>query len=213
MKISVSQKILNEYPKINVGILVAKGIVNTGEDDKIFHLLEEIEELLRLEFNGNTDKLINPARVTKEDLKINPIHYKSNVRKLMQKALKNGNKNQNRFLNMQNFLALKYIIPIGSDDLNSISGNVKIDIVDEKVVYKDSKKILSSEWNYSQNPDTKVNKKTKNIIMYFDALMPVRKTQLAKVMKETISMLKSFFNAEYIEGGIMNEEYPEFNIK
>ncbi len=50
MKLTISKKILSKFPKLNVGIVIAKGIDNKGKSREIDHLLKEVENYIKLNF-------------------------------------------------------------------------------------------------------------------------------------------------------------------
>ena len=50
MKLKISPKIFTKFPKLNVGIIIVKNLDNEGSDEKIHHLIEEVSELIKLEF-------------------------------------------------------------------------------------------------------------------------------------------------------------------
>ena len=42
-KLSISKEVFKKFPKLKLGIVIAKNANNKGSDAKIYHLLEEIE--------------------------------------------------------------------------------------------------------------------------------------------------------------------------
>jgi hypothetical protein len=55
MKLTISKKILNQFPKLNIGIVIAKGIDNKGKNREIDHLLKEVENYIKLNFIHHGD--------------------------------------------------------------------------------------------------------------------------------------------------------------
>ena len=65
MKLIIDKKIFGKFPDLNVGVVIAKNINNKGEDKEIFHLLEEVKNLIKADFTPEKiakHKLISPWR-------------------------------------------------------------------------------------------------------------------------------------------------------
>jgi len=50
MLFKVFNELFEKYEGLKIGVIVAKDISNKGSDKKVYHLLEEVENLIRLEF-------------------------------------------------------------------------------------------------------------------------------------------------------------------
>jgi len=133
----VFNELFRQYEGLHVGILVASNINNTGNDDKIFHLLEEIEGLIHTEFSSDDmdkkklpagkpkAKLISTWRAAYRDFGVEPHEYHTVLEGLLKTVLK-GHKlpRINKLVDCCNFLSLKYMIPVSATDMDKIEGDI-----------------------------------------------------------------------------------------
>lgn len=138
MIFKVFNEIFEKYEGLKIGVIVVKDIHNEGSDNKIHHLLYEIENLIRLEFTPEEltkielikekkakARLISAWRAAYEDFGAKPIHYKTSFENLMNVVLSGENiPKSNKLVDCCNYLALKHFIPISCTDLNKIDGDL-----------------------------------------------------------------------------------------
>jgi lysyl-tRNA synthetase class 2 len=214
MKLTISKRVLNKFPKLKLGIVIAKGIDNKGSDIKIYNLLEEAGDLIKFDFtpaNIAEHPLISPWRAAYSDFGSKPNKYHSSVEALMRNILKGRETAKiNKAVDISNYLSLKYLVPMGVQDLDRIDGNISLTIAkgDEgfktigsmekerpdkgEVVYKDSKDVLCRRWNWRDADKAKVSERTRNVIYYIDALPPVTKKRLKEILRDIIDLLDMF---------------------
>jgi lysyl-tRNA synthetase class 2 len=214
MKLKISKEIFKKFPKLNLGIVVAKGIDNKGSDQKIYHLLEEIEALIRLDFTAENlakHPLISPWRTAYSEFGAKPGHYTCSVESLMKNVFGGrGTPKINKAVDISNYLSLKHLVPAGINDMDKIDGDVSLTVakgnevfrplgseVKEnpdkgEVIYKDSKDVLCRRWNWKDADKAKVTEESTNVIYYIDALPPVNKTKLKEILRDIIDLLDIF---------------------
>jgi len=164
MKVIVEKKILEKFPKLNIGIVIAKGIDNSGDDEKIYHLLDEIQDLIKLNIVPESlarHPLISNWRSAYSEFGSKPSKYNSSVEALLKSVLK-GRKipRISKIVDLYNYLSLKHLVPMGADDLDKIDGDIKLKFATGKekftplgkntadnpdkgeVIYKDDKKVF-----------------------------------------------------------------------
>ncbi len=218
MKIAISDKILEKYPKLNVGLVIAKDVDNRGKNKEIINLLEEIETFIKLNFipeDLSKNEMISPWRVVYSEFGAKPSKYNSSVEAMMRRILK-GNKVPaiSKIVDLYNYLSLKHIIPMGADDLDKIGGNIQLAFaygtedfmplgssevehpIEGEVVYKDDKRILCRRWNWRDSDETKITEHTKNLVLYVEGLPPITKKKLTEVCKELAELIKTFCKGE-----------------
>jgi lysyl-tRNA synthetase class 2 len=221
MKVIVDKEILKRHPKLNIGIVSAKDVDNTGDDEKIYHLLEEVEKLI--EMNMSSEKLaehplISPWRAAYSDFGSKPSKYRNSVEALVKTVLKGKKIHRiSKLVDLYNYLSLKHLVPMGADDLDKIEGDIKLTFAKgtekftplgrteaEKpdkgeVIYRDDKKVLCRKWNWRECDESKITENTKKLVIYIEGLFPVTKEKLKEVCKETADLIKTFCNgkAEY----------------
>jgi lysyl-tRNA synthetase class 2 len=234
MKLTVSKEVLKKFPELKLGIVVAKNINNKGSDEKIYHLLEEIENLIKFDFTPEKlaeHPLISPWKAAYEEFGAKPSSYNCSVESLMKRILKGQSTPKiNKAVDISNYLSLKYLVPLGINDLDKIEGNISLSIskgaetftpLGEKtkekpekgeIIYKDAKKVLCRRWNWRDSDKTKVEETTKNVIYYIDALPPVNKTKLKEILRDIIDLLDIFCKPEEKEIYVLDKENNEMKI-
>lgn len=218
MKLTISPLIFKKYPKLHVGIVVAKNIDNKGSDEKIAHLLKEIENLIKLDFIPEKlaqHPMISPWRTAYSEFGAKPSKYNSSVEALMKRILKGQEIPKiNKAVDIYNYLSLKHLIPMGADDLDKIDGDITLKLADGaevfiplnsdevehpdkgEVIYKDHRNVLCRRWNWRDCDKTKITENTKNIILYVEGLPPVTKKKLTEVCKEMAEVITTFCGGE-----------------
>ena len=218
MKLIISSEIFKKFPKLHVGIVIAKDINNSGSDEKIYHLLKEIEDFIKLNFVPEQlakHPMISPWRTAYSEFGAKPSKYHSSVEALMRRILKGQEiPKVNKLVDAYNYLSLKHLIPMGADDLDKVQGDIKFTIAkgDEifyplnsdgvdhpdkgEVIYRDEKQVLCRRWNWRDSDKTKIDDKTKNAVVYIEGIPPVTKEKLEEVCKETVEVIKMFCNGE-----------------
>ncbi|MBW2981720.1 hypothetical protein KY343_02460 [Candidatus Woesearchaeota archaeon] len=218
MKLTISKQIFEKFPKLNVGIVIAKGIDNKSKSKEIDHLLKEVEDYINLNFipeDITKHEMISPWRTAYSEFGAKPSKYHSSVEAMMRRILKgNSVPNINKLVDLYNYLSLKHIVPMGADDLDKISGNITLTMAEgtekftplgensiespEKgeVVYKDDARVLCRRWNWRDCDETKITENTKNAVLYVEGIPPVTKKKLVEVCKDLIDLIKTFCSGE-----------------
>jgi lysyl-tRNA synthetase class 2 len=233
MKVIVEKGILKKFPKINIGIVVARGISNKGSDEKIYHLLEEIEDFIKLDFipaDVAKHPLISPWNVAYAEFGSKPKKYHSSVEALMKRVLAGkAIPRISKIVDLYNYLSLKHIVPMGASDLANVKGDIRLRFADGdesftplgeneqetaeagEVIYSDDEKVLCRRWNWRDCDETKVKEGTKNLIIYIDGLFPVTEEKVKQVCEEMADLIKLFCNGK-TKYFILNEKTPEVKI-
>ncbi|MBD3355428.1 hypothetical protein GF361_05635 [Candidatus Woesearchaeota archaeon] len=233
-KVKISKKLLEKFPKLMLGIVIAKNINNKGSDEKIYHLIEEIENLLKLDFtptNLAKHPLISPWRTAYSEFSKKPKKYHSSVEHLMRNILKGKTTPKiNKAVDISNYLSLKYLVPTGVNDLDKVDGNISLTLAKgketfiplgsdakqipdkEEIIYKDSKDVLCRKWNWKDAEKAKVEESSKNIIFYIDALPPVTKKRMKEILRDIIDLLSMFCSPKETDIYIMGKGNSEIDF-
>ncbi len=218
MKLKIDNKIFEQFPKLSVGVVIAKGINNKGEDKEIYKLLIEIEDLIKSNFTPEdiaNHKLIAPWRATYLAFGAKPKKHHNSVESLLRRILKAETLPKiNKLVDLYNYLSLKHLVPMGADDLNEVIGDIQLTFAkgDEKfipigkqessnpnpneVIYKDDIEVLCRRWNWRECYKTRITEDSKDVILYVEGLEPVTEKELQKILKELADLVKSFLGGE-----------------
>ncbi|PIW40869.1 MAG: hypothetical protein COW21_04880, partial [Candidatus Aenigmarchaeota archaeon CG15_BIG_FIL_POST_REV_8_21_14_020_37_27] len=85
MKFSVSKGVLEKFPELNIGIVIAKKINNEGESEEVMKFIREKENEIRKNFNSETlsqNQRIEIWREVYSSFGAKPKKYKCSVENL-----------------------------------------------------------------------------------------------------------------------------------
>ncbi|MDP7610326.1 MAG: phenylalanine--tRNA ligase beta subunit-related protein [Candidatus Woesearchaeota archaeon] len=210
--VEITKEIFKKFPKLNIGILIVRGITNKGESKALHILLKEVGILLKTDFVSEKlakHKLISPWRSAFLAFGSEPHKHHSSVESLMRKVLDGKDVfRKNKLVDIYNYFSLKYLIPLGGDDLDQVVGDIKLTIAEGtenfvpsgegnkqnpdkgEVIYKDEVEVLCRKWNWKECYKTRITENTKNAILYVEGIPPVTKKELEKLLNELKSLIK-----------------------
>lgn len=233
MKFNIQKDVLEKFPSLNVGVVVAKGIDNTGESPEILDLLKSESQKIRSEYDmeslAKNPKII-AWREAYKSFGAKPKKYKCSVENLYRMILEGIElRHINKVVDLYNYISLKNLIPVGGDDIDKIDGGITLklaegnepfiqlnsDKVDNpkegEVVYADEKEILCRRWNWRECDKSKMAEDTKNNTLVVEGLSPVSKEDVESIINELAELVKKFCGGE-VEKYILNSENTEFEV-
>jgi len=187
MKFTIDQKILQKYLDVKIGVVVVKNSNNNGDSEEIMTMLEE-EQKIATNFSIETLTKIPAIRLWRNvyaSFDSKPREYRCSIEALLRNVL-NGRKIRhiNRLVDLYNYISLKYVIPVGGEDLKKIkgdiffkfaSGNESFDPLGTQieehpypgeVIYCDSaENVLCRRWNWRESDRTKLSEETTNAVL------------------------------------------------
>lgn len=230
MIIKIFNKVFENFPGLNIGVIIAKNINNLRYNSKIQKLLEEMEDLIRLEFNKEDSEkaqLISAWRAAYEDMGHEPEHYKTKLEQMMKDILDNKNLvKTNKINDIARYLSLKSFIPVTIFDLDNVNQDLFLGFADgtekfvseeqffvdkDEVIYYDADSVLSRKWNWQDCIKTRVNEKTKNAILLIEGLQPVSLEQIDTLISEAKEMIGMFCDGK-VDSFVLNEKKNKIEI-
>jgi len=233
MKFKIDSGIFEKFPGLNIGLVVVKGMDNTGTNDGVISLIRGREKEIKESFSR--DKLseepkIKAWREAYSSFGAKPKKYKCSVENLYRMILEGIElKHINKIVDVYNYISIKHMIPVGGDDTDKVDGNITLKIAkgdepfkelnsDEiknpkegEVVYADDKEILCRRWNWRECDKSKMTEETKNVALVVEGLPPAIKEEVEKIINEMAELVKKFCAGE-TQTFILNQENPEAEI-
>lgn len=214
MKFTVHENIFTTFDA-KIGVVIARSVSNRGESAEVAQLLRNAEELARKEFGGlesvGQHKKIKSWRVAYRKFGSDPHQYRCSVEALARRVLKGDEVPRiNTLVDLYNYISLKYVIPVGGEDLDAIQGDIMLAFAEGvepfirigggeneppdkgEVVYKDNKGALCRRWNWREAERTKLTGATTNAVLVVEALSPVAQEELAIVIEELGGLIQKF---------------------
>ena len=214
MKVKIDPAVFKEFnPKLKIAFILVENIDNKKNLEEAKHLLNEIEELVRLTFFKDSVKshnLISSWVAAQKAFGAGARHYHTSVEKLIHKVLQKKSIVQKDTLsNVINYLALKYVAPFGVDDLSEVEGDITFKVATKnkrvgllkglkkgELYYQDDKRILGKKLSHWKAPKTKVVPETYFALIHFEALPPVTTSEFNKLLTEARRLIKYILNAK-----------------
>jgi DNA/RNA-binding domain of Phe-tRNA-synthetase-like protein len=215
MMFKIFPSVIKKYPGLNIGVIIAAGADNKGISRKLTHLLEEVEEYIRMDFVPTElarAPLISPWRTAYQEFGSKPSRFNCSVEAMMKRILKGGSLPKiNKLVDLCNYISLKHIIPLGIYDLDKAKppisirhaegderfiplGSDKSECPEEgEIIYEDNiKRAICRRWNWRDSEETKVTEETKNAIIFIDGLPPITKKKIEEIQTEMQDLITAF---------------------
>ena len=218
MKFKISQEIFEKFPDLNIGIVLAKGIENIGENNEVTKMIREKEKYIRENFNRETlsqTPKIESWRKAYSSFGAKPKKYKCSVENLYRMILEGIKlKHINKLVDIYNYISIKHMVPVGGDDIDKVDGNITLKFAqgDERfvelnsdeikkpklgeVVYVDDEEVLCRRWNWRECDKSKMNENTKNLTLVVEGLPPVTREEIEIIIQELSELVQKLCGGE-----------------
>lgn len=204
---------------MTIGLVVAKGINNKGEIQKIQQILRKQEGEIRKKYNFKT-LMENSKIIVWQKAYISfgakPKKHKSSVENLYRLVLGGGDlRHINSLVDIYNFISLKYMLPLGGEDLAKIKGNINLTFAGSnepqvlllgdneprspkigEVIYKDDLSAICRRWNWREAERTKLTAETKECILVIEGLAPISRDEVENATGELKTLIAKYCGGE-----------------
>ena len=218
MKDIVSQEVLTKFPNYIRGVVVARGVNNAGESEKLLQLLRKVEQDATQD--ESLQDIKNHPRIASwrqaySDFGANPNKFYSSIESLARRARRGDQLPYiNTLVALFNYFSLRHMVPSGGDDLDRVDdrlcltlakGNepftpLNSDVIEYpapgEVIYIDDSKVMCRRWNWRQGDQTKITPATTNIAINVDCLPPVSPDEAKAITAELADLVKEFCRGE-----------------
>jgi lysyl-tRNA synthetase class 2 len=233
MKFKIDSKILEQFPELNIGIVVAKEINNAAINDEIMDSIREESKTIRENFSKETlsaNPRIGAWRKAYSSFGAKPRKYKCSVENLYRMILEGIElRHINNIVDIYNYISIKHMIPVGGDDIDKVDGDITLKFAignepftklnsqeienpkEGEIVYTDDKEVLCRRWNWRECDKSKMTEDTKNVTLVVEGLPPVTKQEVKTILKELSELVQRFCGGE-IKTFILDHAMPEVEI-
>jgi DNA/RNA-binding domain of Phe-tRNA-synthetase-like protein len=218
MKDIVATEVLAKFPDYVRGVVIAKGVNNHGENERLIELLRKAVENAAQDESLQDIKnhpRITPWRQAYADFGSNPNKFYCSIESLARRARRGDQLPYiNTLVALFNYFSLKHIVPSGGDDLDSADGDLRLTLAqgDEpftplgtdtvetpppgEVIYVDNSKVMCRRWNWRQSDQTKLSPTTTKVAINVDCLPPVSKREAEAITGELAGLVREFCGGE-----------------
>ena len=234
MRFRIDNQIFERFPGLNVGVIGAKGVNNSGVIAEVREKIRSEEARIKANFNTETlsqNPKIDVWRKTYSAFGAKPKENKSSAENLYRLVLNGISlRHINNLVDIYNFISLKHMLPVGGEDTEKIQGDVLLTFAVEneppvlllgdkeprsphpgEVIYKDNVSTICRRWNWREADRTKLTEETKNCVLVIEGLPPVAKEEIEIAAKELKEMVE-----KHCGGGLvystLDKDNPETEI-
>ncbi|MDP3888830.1 MAG: arginine--tRNA ligase [bacterium] len=247
MKFKVETPIFEKFPNVRIGVVVALGMNNQDPKPKIGKLLEEEEARTKKELTGVDPETLRKVafwRKAYQEFGSQSKEYRSSIEALLVRVVAGPSAGSmsslqagsgqalphiNPLVDLYNYISLKYMVPVGSNDLDKVKGDIVLGFAtgaekgkhlgsskvsncySGEVVYKDDLGFICRRWNWRESERTKLVPETENALVVIEANPHVPESELKLALEETAKQIQENLGGQ-IEIKIIEKESSEFDI-
>lgn len=215
MKFIVDKKLFDNYENLSIGLVVCKNFDNkkdlVGFDSK----MDEINDSIKTKFEGVELAEYPIIRKWRDIYKsFGEKKSRSSVEALIRRTVNGKELSRiNPIVDIYNLVSLKYELPIGGEDLDTIKDDIKLTYAegDEdficlgeteiehpnvgEIVYKSDKTVICRNFNYRESDITKLTDDTKNAVLVIENVLN-DKDYLLKALNELADNVSESLNGD-----------------
>jgi DNA/RNA-binding domain of Phe-tRNA-synthetase-like protein len=208
-QIVIDQEVFDRFPEFRRGLIIVDDIKNGTSDDVISATLNG-EMAKKTGTNLLDNEFVKAWDATYQQLGVNPNKFPPSIKSLLKRVAKSGSfPFINSIVALFNYVSIKYLIPCGGDDVETIEGNLRLglskgnevfiplgsgakEIPDVgEVIYYDDKalNIMCRRWNWRNGDFTKIQESTKRLVINIDGIAPVPRSVIEEARDELAALL------------------------
>ena len=233
MYFSIQRELFNFLPDLTIGMVVAMEVDNTRPSREIDDLLTQATEGMRKNFVGEKAQehpRVKPWRTAFSKLGIPGSKFQSSIESMAKRILKGDSLPRiNPLVDLYNSVSLKYLVPMGGHDLDTLKGNIHLRFAEGwepftpmgggemmvvpkgELVYRDDQEVLTRNWVWRQCEKDKATEKTRNIFIPIDVLGEVGSERAQEIIGELSHLIPRYLGGNILST-ILTTENPSAEI-
>ncbi len=233
MPFSIQKELLDILPDLTIGMVVARDVDNTRPSKEIDDLLTRAVEEMKKDFIGDKAQehpRIKPWRTAFSKLGISGSKFQSSIESMARRVMKGDPFPKiNPLVDLYNSVSLRYLVPMGGHDLDTIEGNIylrfaegwepftpmgggeAVTVPKGELVYRDDREVLTRNWVWRQCEKDKATEKTKNIFIPIDVLGEVGRERADEVIRELFDLIPRYLGGTILSA-VLNKENPSIEF-
>jgi len=228
MLITIQDEILERYPEVQIGYLVAK--VKISKIDPFVEKLKKgLSERVEKEDLNLANYVLHPnisiwRKIYEEDMGVKAKTYRSSIEALLRRVLKGkGLWNICNIVDLYNCVSIMSLLPMGGYDLDRVKGDIEIrygkegesflalgekkrvDVKPSHIVYADAENVMCWLWNHKDSAITSIGKETKTVLFFIDGFDHEAVNSALQHLSENLKQIHGIV----LESGILNRSISE----
>ncbi|MCL6479274.1 MAG: hypothetical protein K6T65_12850 [Peptococcaceae bacterium] len=218
MKFIVDDRVFEALPEVCFGVVVARDLDNRTGRPQVNELLDRSMEQVREKFAGQNLKEhpdLICYREAFQKIGINPNKFPCSVEALTSRVVKGGSlPDINGAVNLVNAVSLKYTLPIGAHDLDSVQDEITVrfsrpgdrftpfgqdtpeTVGEGELVYADGREIRTRRWIWRQSERGKVTPMSRNIFIPIDGFVNRNLASVLAARDELATLLDQVYQCK-----------------
>lgn len=214
MIFKIDPKIFETFPDLNIGVVVVKNMNNTGKNEEILSMIQKESERIKENYQSGTLKETPKLHAWREAYRTfgaKPKKYTCSVENLYRMILEGVELGHiNKVVDIYNYISLKYMMPVGGDDVDKVDGDMMLTFADGRedfvrlnsdevdhpkegeVIYRDNKEVLCRRWNWRECDKSKMTQETQNVMLIAEGLSPTSREEVKSAISELSEMVQTF---------------------
>ena len=234
MYYQVSEEIFEKLPTACFGAVAVRGLDNTRRLPELEAMLQENIAVCQQYFADKKPKEtpdILPYREAFRALDINPNKFLCSIEALLTRIAKGkGFPAINAAVDLGNAISIKYHLPIGAHDIDSLEEGLDVRMAAEgdtfiafgeteeeipepgEAVYASGHEVRTRRWTWRQSERGKITEETKAILFPIDGFSDVNEAAVRAATAEFVELLHRFFGDVEITTGFVDRDHPRFEF-
>ncbi|MBR3162830.1 MAG: hypothetical protein IKF17_01850 [Clostridia bacterium] len=230
MKFKVNEKLFDEYEGLKIGVITCKNIDNTKLKNDISVDTENVKAHIKDKF-ADVELANYPVIRRWRDIykSFGEKKSRSSIEALIRRLL-NGHDipSINPIVDIYNMLSLKYEVPCGGEDIDTISDDIELTYAngtesficlgsteeehpnEGEIVYKSGNTVMCRNFNYRESDITKLTENTKNCVLVIESVI-ADNSDLDNALQELANMVQDNLGGE-TKINILKKENNEIEL-
>lgn len=222
MKFIVQKEIFDKLDNLFIGVVVAKGIDNSGNYPNIEKMLDESMAWATKEFadvRAKEDTRVIPYRDGFQAVGINPNKFQCSVEAMVNRLSKGKEiPHINPLVDLNNAISIKYILPMGTHNLGLSNEDTQLryavpedtfktmgteefePLEENEVVYAVGHQVRTRRWAWRQSNEGKIDENTSYVFFPIDGFKGINDDKVLEAVKELEQVLKDEFGCATASG-------------
>ncbi len=227
----LDREVFARFPEVVLGVVVARGIDNSGDGAGLAGPLRHEEERVRASLAGTQiteHPQIAPWREAYRKFGAKPKEHPSSIENLARRVLKGwAVPHVNLLVDLYNTISLRHLVPVGGEDLDRVQGDVLLTVATDQeapvhllgepearppkpgeVIYKDDLGTLCRRWNWKEAERTKLTAETRNAFLVIEGLPPVGRDLVGRAAEELGRLVREHCGGQ-VTVSLIDRDHPQ----
>ncbi len=231
MIFQIQPEIFEFFPDLQLGLIYVTQVNNQGQATKITDLIRQAEAEVKSKFADLALADHPTIKAWRQAYKsFGAKGYPSSIEALAKRVTKDQPLNPiNKLVDLYNYISLKYLLPVGGEDLDQVQGNIQLAKAsgteefialgeseqrapkEGEVVYKDDQGIICRRFNWREADRTKLEPETKQAVVVIETLLPEERERQEQAMTELTQLVEKHCQAK-VQSFILNKENQQTEL-